>query len=80
MLFELKKKNDFIISDFFLLFVCYLGMVDLHENARNICVAICPGFTKILLVCLDYKDENRNPIVDPENSDKYFQYIFHFGL
>ena len=50
----MKKKSDFISSDFILLFVCYLGMVDFQKNARHICVAICPGFTKISLFCLDY--------------------------
>ena len=43
-----KKQTDFISSNFILhvLFVCYLGMVDFNKNARNICVAICPGFTQ----------------------------------
>ena len=40
------RKINFIFFDFVLLFVCYLGMVDLHKNARNICDAICPGFTE----------------------------------
>ena len=40
------KKTNFIFSDCILHFVCYLGMVDLHKNARNICFAIYPGFTK----------------------------------
>ena len=42
------KKSNFIFSNYALLFVCYLGMVYLHKNARNICVAICSGFTKTI--------------------------------
>ena len=54
---EKKKKSNFIFSDFCILLdlVCSLGRVHLHKNPRNICVAICFGFTKQSLVCLDYQ-------------------------
>ena len=54
---EKKKKSNFIFSDFGILLdlVCCLGRVHLHKNPRNICVAICFGFTKKSLVCLDYQ-------------------------
>ena len=39
------KKSNFISSDFVILLVCYLGRGFLHKNPRNICVAICFGFT-----------------------------------
>ena len=41
-----KKKSNFIFSDFGILLICCLGRVYLHKNSRNICVAICFGFTK----------------------------------
>ena len=40
------KKSNFISSDFGILLVGYLGRVFLHKNPRNICVAICFGFTQ----------------------------------
>ena len=40
------KKSNFISSDFVILLVCYLERVFLHKNPRNICVAICFGFTQ----------------------------------
>ena len=41
-----QKKSNFIFSDFGILLICCLGRVYLHKNSRNICVAICFGFTK----------------------------------
>ena len=43
---EKTKKSNFICSEFGILLVCCLRRVYLHKNIRNICVAICFGFTK----------------------------------
>ena len=50
MLRKRKTKSKFISSHFILLLICYLGMLFLHKNARNICVAICFGFCKIIVI------------------------------
>ena len=41
-----QKISNFIFPDFGILLVCCLERVYLHKNPRNICVAICFGFTK----------------------------------
>ena len=50
-----KKISNFISSDFVLLLVCYLGRLFLYKNARNICVAICFGFSKNMFILTGLK-------------------------